>query len=165
MSLRSKPFLVIAVAISLATAALAQPRPALETLISSLAGTQTYGEVAISPDGTRVACYCKPPPEWSFGLCVVPLAGGLPERTIESSVTTAHSMIRWTPDGKALLVNTLAEDGRNVWRIPLDGSAPQPVTHFTDQLLFAFDFTPDGKALIVSRGELTRDAVMITGFR
>ncbi|HKC71955.1 MAG TPA: hypothetical protein VKB60_10050, partial [Terriglobales bacterium] len=38
-----------------ATVALAQPRAALEPLIHSLAGTQAYGEVAISPDGTRVA--------------------------------------------------------------------------------------------------------------
>ncbi|HJQ38485.1 MAG TPA: hypothetical protein VKB93_15210, partial [Thermoanaerobaculia bacterium] len=120
---------------------------------------------AISPDGTRVACYCQPPPDWSFRLCIVPMTGGLPLRTIEASVTTSHSMIRWTPDGKALLVNTLIGGGHNVWKIPLDGSAPEALTQFTDQLLFAFDLTPDGKALIASRGELTRDAVMITGFR
>ena len=120
---------------------------------------------AISPDGTRVACYCMPPPESSFRLCILSMAGGPVEQTIESPAPETSSMIRWTPDGKALLVNTVASDRRNVWQIPLDGTAPKPLTHFTDQLLFAFHLASDGKSLFLSRGELSRDAVMITDFR
>lgn len=119
---------------------------------------------AISPDGTRVACYCKPP-DRPFGICILPMAGGAPEQTIEAPGPNDYSIIRWTRDGRALLVNTMPDDRSNVWQIPLDGSAPKALTRFTDQLLFAFDHTPDGEALIVSRGQLTRDAVMITGFR
>ncbi|HJQ41227.1 MAG TPA: protein kinase [Thermoanaerobaculia bacterium] len=118
---------------------------------------------AISPDGTRVAGYCQPPGQ-PLTICIFPMAGG-PPQPVESAGPNSNSVIRWVPDGKALLINTMPEDRRNVWRLPLDGSAPAALTQFTDQLMFSFDLTPDGKALIASRGELTRDAVMITGFR
>lgn len=119
---------------------------------------------AISADGTRIAFYCRLSGQ-PYAIYIVPMAGGAPEQTIEAPGPNEYSVLRWTPDGKALLVNTMPEDRRNVWRFPLDGSAPKALTSFTDQLIFSFDLTPDGKALILSRGELTRDAMMITGFR
>ena len=118
---------------------------------------------AISPDGTRVACYCSR--EGAISLCIVPMSGGPPEKTLESAGPNNNSIIKWTADGRALLVNTMLRDRQNIWLIPLDGGKPKAVTNFTDQLIFHFDVTPDGKAFIASRGELSRDAVMINGFR
>jgi hypothetical protein len=74
-------------------------------------------------------------------------------------------MMQWTPDGRALLLNTMPRDRRNLWLFPLDGGEPKQLTNFTDQMLFRFDVTRDRKAFVVSRGEMSRDAVMITGFR
>ena len=120
---------------------------------------------AISPDGTRIACYCRVHTGDPFRLCIIPMSGGAPEKTFEVVGPTFVSMIEWTPDGRALLLNTMPKDRRNIWRFPLDGGAPKALTNFNDQLLFRFDVTPDHQAFVVSRGDLSRDAVMITGFR
>jgi eukaryotic-like serine/threonine-protein kinase len=118
----------------------------------------------ISPDGTRVACFC-PVETLTLRGCIFSMKGGPPEQTVDLPPPNFSSAIRWTPDGKSLLVNTTADDRRNIWRIPLGGGKPERLTNFTDQLLIDFDLTPDGKAFIASRGDLIRDAVMITGFR
>lgn len=120
---------------------------------------------AVSPDGARVACYCRASADAPIRLCILPMSGGAPTQTFDAAGQNFASMIQWRPDGRALLVNTMPRDRRNIWLLPLDGSAPRALTNFTDQTLFQFDVTPDRKAYIVSRGEMSRDAVMITGFR
>jgi hypothetical protein len=45
-----------------------------------------------------------------------------------------------------------------------DGT-PSPITDFKDLRAYVWDFTPDGKSAIVARANITRDAVVITGFR
>ena len=78
---------------------------------------------------------------------------------------TTRSVVRWMPDGTALLHNAGPNDRANVWRIPLDGRPGRPLTHFTDQSIFDFNVSPDGRRLILSRGSLRRDAVLIRHFR
>ena len=68
-------------------------------------------------------------------------------------------------DGKALLHNSALNDRANIWLQPIAGGAPRKVTNFADQVILAFDRTPDGKRLIIARGTLNRDAVMIKNFR
>jgi len=120
---------------------------------------------AISPDGTRIAGYCVMHEGEVMQICVIPMSGGAPEKTFQAAAAMSSSVIRWTDDGRALLLNTMPSGRANIWLFPLDGRAPKQLTNFPDQLLFRFDVTPDRKAFIVSRGELSRDAVMITGFR
>ena len=120
---------------------------------------------AISPDSTRVACYCQPVANGPLSLCIVPMSGGAPQQTLTAAGPHFTSMIEWTEDGRSLIVNTMPTDRRNLWQIPLDGSEPKQLTNFSDQTLFRFAFTPDRKGFVVSRGELTRDAMLITGFR
>jgi Tol biopolymer transport system component len=117
------------------------------------------GEIpAPSPDGKFLAYYHQ-------GFQVAPLGGGPPLHTITSISGNNYSMLRWTPDSKALLHNAGPNDRKNVWLQPLDGSPARPVTHFDDQYVLRFDVTPDGKALGVVRGVLSRDAVLIKNFR
>jgi hypothetical protein len=47
----------------------------------------------------------------------------------------------------------------------LTGGAPRQVTNFTSGLIFDFAWTRDGKDLLVARGELTSDVVLISNFR
>ncbi len=56
-------------------------------------------------------------------------------------------------------------DRANLWRLPLDGSEPERLTDFTDENLFWFEYSPDGKTLVVSTGRFLRDALLIQGFR
>ena len=120
---------------------------------------------AISPDGTRIACYCQPVAHGPTHLCILPISGGAPLQTIVAAAPHFTSMLEWEKDGRAVIVTTMPTDRRNLWRIPLDGGEPKQLTNFNDLTLFRFAFAPDRKGFVVSRGELKRDAMLLTGFR
>jgi len=63
------------------------------------------------------------------------------------------------------VINTVRSDRANLWHQPLDGGEPEPLTSFDDDRLHWFEKAPDGETLVVSRGNLTRDAVLIENFR
>jgi len=53
----------------------------------------------------------------------------------------------------------------NLWRLPLDGSPPQPVTNFNEaksQLIWRFDLARDGKQLALARGSGSADVTLIS---
>ncbi|MEJ2086058.1 MAG: protein kinase, partial [Acidobacteriota bacterium] len=83
--------------------------------------------VAISPDSSRIAFYYRESPEdpylWRVG--VAPITGGKPELTFDEPSYFARSIVVWSPDGTALLVNTMPDDRSNLWRVPLDGGDPE----------------------------------------
>lgn len=118
---------------------------------------------SFSPDGTRLAFYHVDRATRRFRIGVVPASGGPPERSFEAEPPTAGSRIRLRDEG--LYVNTMPGDRANVWLLPLDGRPPRRVTDFDDLLIYDFAVSPDGKALVYSRGPRTRDAVLIRGFR
>ena len=53
----------------------------------------------------------------------------------------------------------------NLWAQPIDGGAPKQLTDFKNDLIFAFDFSRDGKQLALSRGTLTSDVILISNFK
>jgi Tol biopolymer transport system component len=120
---------------------------------------------AVSPDGTLVAFYYQERPgSWDL-LAVMPFDGDRPTHTFKVSPSLSSATVRWTADGKALLHNSAIGDRANIWLQPLSGSSPRQVTRFVDQNILGFDRSTDGKHLIVARGILNRDAVMIRNFR
>jgi len=133
------------------------PKPMLETNLSG-------ARPAVSPDGKQVAFYYHAR-GGSIFLAVMPIGGSRPTQTFPVAPSVAYAGVRWTLDGKALLHNSALSDRANVWLQPLDGSPAHKVTHFSDQAILAFDRSVDGKNLIIARGMLTRDAVLIRNFR
>jgi hypothetical protein len=53
----------------------------------------------------------------------------------------------------------------NVWEQPLVGGAPKQITNFTTGQIFDFSWTRDGKQLLLAKGEMTSDVVLISNFR
>ena len=70
--------------------------------------------------------------------------------------------VRWTHKGD---IAFLSRGGgvSNVMLYPLDGP-PKALTHFNDGQIWDFDDAPDGK-LILARGEVKNDVVLISNFR
>lgn len=52
----------------------------------------------------------------------------------------------------------------NLYRWPLDGGEPERLTDFNEQRMYWFELAPDGETLVISRGELSRDAVLLENF-
>ena len=77
----------------------------------------------------------------------------------------AYATVHWTIDGKALLHNSQPGDRSNIWLQPLSGGPARQLTRFADQLVFGFARSLDGKQLIIARGTLSRDAMLIRNFK
>ncbi len=120
---------------------------------------------AISPDGKTVACVYRRDPRGAFKLALIPASGGQPVKEFDISsdapYLTSQWQLRFSPDGRALDYIVNRGGVSNIWRQPLDGTQPKPITDFKSDLIFAFDWSRDGKQLALSRGTVTRDAVLV----
>lgn len=68
-------------------------------------------------------------------------------------------------DGRS--ISHVVDNGNvgNIWSQPINGGEPKQITNFTSERIGSFDFSPDGKHLVVSRGNDIRDVVLISGIR
>jgi eukaryotic-like serine/threonine-protein kinase len=71
----------------------------------------------------------------------------------------------WSRDGARLAVVRQLDSGSNVWITRADGGAAAQVTHFTSSDVFGIRWLDDDRRIVVSAGNLSRDAVLIRNFR
>jgi Tol biopolymer transport system component len=114
----------------------------------------------VSPDGRQVACYYWGDHLLSKGVKIFPLAGGQPTKHLNMAVNSDAFVLRWTPDGRALLY--VDRPLLNVWRQPVDGGKPAQLTNFQGDQIFNFAYSPDGKWLALARGRVTDDVMLIS---
>lgn len=123
--------------------------------------------LAVSPDGLHAA-YTES--RWGEGkkgrssdLWVVPLAGGPARRLTFDGF--GGGAVAWSPDSRWLYFMGRDRDGRSdpprdgsaqVWRLPLEGGQPSPVTRAGDGV-DAFELSPDGRALYYAVGRERTD--------
>jgi Tol biopolymer transport system component/tRNA A-37 threonylcarbamoyl transferase component Bud32 len=124
-------------------------------------GPDTAGIPAVSPDGTRVAFYYLTADVWKIG--VAPLESGVVSWSREAEPPYAATALRWRPDGRGLLINTMPGERSNIWLLPFDGE-PARLTSFQDQMIGSIDVSPTGTVLF-TRYDISRDAVLIRDFR
>jgi Tol biopolymer transport system component len=133
---------------------------------SSVVEGELYG-ARFSPDGKQIAAYDCANNQCKIGVFS---AGGGPALKFFALASAGtlnywdYSLLHWTADGKALTYPLLNGDSMNLWRQALSGGPPQQITHFKD-LIFAYDWSPDGKRLAISRGRRPSDVVLISNFR
>jgi Tol biopolymer transport system component len=120
---------------------------------------------SVSPDGKWIACWYIPSQNQPVRLAMVPFAGGQPAKVFPLPVTLGYaSHVLWTPDARAISVINSVNGVGNIWEQPVAGGPPKPVTHFTSDKIFGFDWSRDGR-LALSRGTESTDAVLIKNFR
>ena len=127
---------------------------------STLGGAGTE----ISPDGKWItnSTYLEQGGRSWRGVVVLPAEGGKPRK---SFLWPDGFQLRWAPAGDALTYGREVDGVGNLWSQPLDGGPPRQITSFTGLQIFSYDWSPDGKQLVLSRGQETRDVVLITDFR
>jgi serine/threonine protein kinase/Tol biopolymer transport system component len=118
----------------------------------------------VSPDNSRIAFYFFDPGDQPFNIGVAAFEGGEMELEMAAEPFYSGTLLRWSPDGKSLLTNTMPRDRANLWRLPLDGGEPERLTDFDERRMYWYGLAPDGETLIFTRGELSRDAVLIENF-
>ena len=128
--------------------------------------------VEISPDGKWVAFPAVIGGDIqrysTLAYDVVPLAGGksrLLRTDLLASISDVGHPFTWSADGKGLILIHAENGAGNLWLQPIGGGQPRQLTHFTNQQIFNFALTRDGKRLAISRGAVTSDAVLIRNFQ
>jgi serine/threonine protein kinase/Tol biopolymer transport system component len=120
---------------------------------------------AVSPDGKWLGFWHndgQPGAPWRLAL--FSLESGKQVRTFNLGPTVIinwDKILRWSADSKMLTYTDNRGGVENLWGQPIDGGAPKQLTTFGDSYIFSFDWARDGN-LIVSRGVLTSDVVLIT---
>jgi eukaryotic-like serine/threonine-protein kinase len=128
-------------------------------------GEAIPGRAAISPDGKLLAFpYDVALPEPTLKIGVVSTAGGPLTKVLD--IPNNIDGLRWSPDGRGLQYLWGKNGGAtNLWEQPLAGGPPHQLTKFTAGQIFDFSWTADGKELLLSRGEVSSDVVLLSNLR
>ena len=120
--------------------------------------------VTLSADGKMVLFGSNEgvPPNVRTSWVVVPIDGGPPLYTLKMDPRSQGSRIRFTPDGKGITYIVNEHGVANLWVQPLEGGEPRQLTDFKSDLIFDFAWSRDGKRLAVSRGQNSRDVVLLS---
>jgi len=137
-------------------------------------GDKHYNSPEISPDGRRVAVY-----DWEdtsgVQLIILDAATGAVESTIPmgGSLTVSEGQTRmaWSPDGRGIVYikDDPVSGVSNLWEQPVGAPStkvepPKQVTNFTAMHIWSFAWSPDGKQLLLARGEQSAGAVLLSHF-
>lgn len=116
----------------------------------------------VSPDGKKIACTyrAKETDRWQ----IVILSSDKGTRLLSLTLPYAfNQIVRWTPESDALNYLERCNGVYNIWRQRLEGTVPTRMSNFTEDAIFDYDWLAEG-SLVVSRGEKTRDIVLIRNF-
>jgi Tol biopolymer transport system component len=83
----------------------------------------------------------------------------------EYAVPADAAQLKWTPDGTALTYVSSTGQSQSLFRQPLSGKAATRILHFDSEpmLIKAYDWSPDGKRLAVTRAPYhSTDVVMFS---
>jgi serine/threonine protein kinase/WD40 repeat protein len=71
------------------------------------------------------------------------------------------SGVKFTPDSKSIVYVVRDNGLENLWLEPVEGGTGRPLTHFTSERIYGFDWSPDGKKLAIYRGHDVSDVVLL----
>ncbi|MDQ2869635.1 MAG: S9 family peptidase [Acidobacteriota bacterium] len=147
---------VLVAALCAASSLAAVKKPALENLLARLQDVQEFGQVAISPDGKRVAWVRKIKDRkgaWKLGTVEVADVGApvsVPRRVTGVADGRARDERHpvWSSDGKRIaFLSDAAKDGQaQVWVAPAAGGTARQLTRVQGQLDDP-RWSPDGRSI------------------
>jgi Tol biopolymer transport system component len=114
----------------------------------------------VSPDGKLLAYDIEDPQTKRTQIVITNFPDLTQVKTLNRPVTAEGW--RWAPDSRAIIYRDRKGDISNLVRQPVDGASPTQITDFKSEAIRYFSYSLDGKQLVMSRGSVTRDAVLIT---
>jgi eukaryotic-like serine/threonine-protein kinase len=113
-----------------------------------------------SPDGKLLAITSFEE-RTGWGENVIPVEGGEPVKVAQLNATR----LQWTRDSKSIVYIDSKNGVSNLWSRPVKGGPSRQITNFTRGLIFDFAISHDGKQLILARGSVNSDVVLINSVR
>lgn len=122
---------------------------------------RSSGLIAASPDGKVVIRYIYMPEQeksWQYGI--FPPEGGEPLKLMQ--IPAYRNLVRWAADSESLFY--IKPGTSQIWRQPLDSTAPVMFLDFKKGRLFNFAFSPDFKQIVLAHGSQFNEAILIENF-
>lgn len=121
---------------------------------------------AFSGDGKLISCILPAGGKMKqASIAVLNAEGGAPVSKFEAlPFAFFYRSARWTRDGGALVFPLTENHVINLWQQPLKNRPPIPLTTFNADVIFNFTYSQDGKRIILSRGRLVVNVVLIKNF-
>ena len=116
----------------------------------------------VSPDGKFIFCEYGSGESLRWRKAVIPFEGGMPVKFLD--MPGFANIYRWSNDARFITYLHSQGGAVNLWNFSLDGAPPKQLTNFKTEDTFDFDWSPDG-SLVLSRGPVTRDVVLISNFQ
>ncbi len=127
-------------------------------------GENVVGRMSISSDGKMLTYpFEEFTPTPKMKLAIIPAEGGPPVKILDvpGGVYSDGSPL-WSPNGKSLDYILTQNGSSNIWEQPLDGGPPRQVTTFSSGRIFDFNWSRDRKRLLLARGEVSSDVVLLS---
>jgi Tol biopolymer transport system component len=122
------------------------------------------GRAAPSPDGRLIAGLYTLSSDRTASISVLKADDlKVQHANRDLSFSSGTTTVGWTPDSRTVLFVTA--ERTNVWKQPALGGPVEKLTNFSDLWVMRFAVSPDGQSLLLCRGVVVRDAVMLTNFR
>lgn len=121
---------------------------------------------AISPDGNRIAYFWRDElRKGQYKIGIIAFAGGQPDKALDiTQGLEPVGFVRWFPDGQSLTYAAARNGIFNIWMQPLGGGDAKQITDFKAEGALQFDWSRDGKQLVLSRRVWTSDLVLLRNF-
>ena len=114
---------------------------------------------AISPDGHFVACQVRENYDGKWRAVTLSMRDGSIQKDNLPLPAELDSVIRWSPDGKALdYINPV--DSSNIWRLPMDSLHAQPLTHLHGHPITDFGWNYSGTKLAWVASDVQQDVII-----
>jgi Tol biopolymer transport system component/predicted Ser/Thr protein kinase len=140
------------------------PEGGTPAVVLSVPGVSGANEVVVSPDGQQLAfSYQEGTPVPLEKLATVSASGGA--HKFVSQLPLGTRGLRWSPSGQALQYLLTRNGASNLWEQPLAGGPPSQLTHFTSGQIYDFNWSRDGKQLLLAKGHQSSDLILISNFR
>jgi Tol biopolymer transport system component len=132
--------------------------------IATVLGENVGGRITISSDGKMLAYpYEEFTPTPKMKLAIIPVEGGPPINILDAPCgVNGFGSPLWSPDGKSLEYVLDQNGSSNIWEQPLQGGPPRQLTTFSSGRIFDFNWSRDGKRLLLARGEVSSDVVLLS---
>ncbi len=117
---------------------------------------------ALSPDGKTIAVTFS---SKSRQIALLDANSGKVIQEVGMDPRNAWPVLRFAPDGKALVYSIRVGDVENLWAQPLDGRLGHTLTDFDSEHIADFNWSRNGKKLAIVRGHSTSDAVLVHDHR
>jgi len=115
-----------------------------------------------SPDGRWIAHRSRrKSPSLKAPLVIARVSDGKPVGEVD---VPEYAFWQWEPNSHG--IDFATGDRRNIWRISLNDKSPTALTHFdSDEMIWNFVWSPNGKMLALSRGVFSMDVELIRNAR